>query len=82
MNVGAFLANSRLSGNYMIQVELRDDKTDKLITIVHMHAPPMNGEMLWLKPERDHSAYKVESVAHWVSDQTEYHRVCVYVSVV
>lgn len=66
----------------MIEVELHDEESDRLITTVRMHAPPNAGDTLWLIPHRDKGSFEVLSVAHWVSDQSEYHKVCVYVSAV
>lgn len=66
----------------MLQVELRDNETDRSITTVSMTDAPRVGELLWLQPKRHNSAFKVECVAHWVSDMAKYHRVCVYVSAV
>jgi hypothetical protein len=63
----------------MIQVELRDTETDAMIATVRMTSPPQAGDTLWLEPKRDEGAFKVDSVAHWVSDKIEYHKVCVYV---
>jgi len=66
----------------MIQVELLDSETEKRIATVKMHFPPSVGDTLWLQPTRDESSFTVVSVAHWVSDTSDYHKVCAYVSVV
>lgn len=56
---------------------------DSVVTNGAMHHAPAIGEFIWLLPaDGRQSAYVVKSVAHWVSDQHDYHKVAVYVEAV
>ena len=63
----------------MILVEIHDTE-DRPITSVKMEHAPRVGEHLWMLPQDGTKpAYRVTDVAHWVSDESEYHKVCVHV---
>jgi len=63
----------------MIEIELHNNE-DNTIAKVFMHHAPNVGDVIWLLPRSDRkTAFKVDEVCHWVSDEMGYHRVCVYV---